>query len=685
MKSLLAKRKQIQTDKHPNPENSIKTRIGVYSSSNPGSLLPYTINNQQLQEENRSGDFTAQQDNPFNGDFSYIPCWATPLQRKPLLPFAEDSFEHEADHIAEKVLQMADVEPVNAAPATIQQQCQDCEDEKSKRIQTKPLSLNQSGAMPDSGTATGAVKQGGMPMSKEQRSYFEPRFGVDFSSVRLHADGKAADAARFVQARAYTVGRDIVFGAGEYKPTTTQGKRLLAHELAHVVQQTAPSLNRGQKEPVHQMRQPETSGFHKTASPVAASALRLSPASVALQRKPSADEIKRAEQDHKTWQQNIYRLLKPKSVWRHALMGVPLPGSLTAEEQAKDPHVLFNNSIEWIHKKRVTFSVLTAVPGQAETADPVTLFDPTVTFPDVGGSVEKTITFEKKVDAMADNKSIQLYAKPSLTVERFRELIRHEVQHVANAHAAAVFTDQEKAEYQGEQPKPTTAFERIQYASQGDMNAAIWMKYKDEFSAHWLEDISRPGKIVGTYEDNTPAFMGGSGGTDKWGSESASGGELKVKGKETSSPSPLYVPEASIQLQNQKQTNIAKFIVNNYFGMQETFLRSPLFRRKIRDLAVPESLNLVNSLRIERIHQLMNGPATRKILWRRTVTREEDIAKAVQSLQDSDIAFLKDRNSSKPFWDEAKVKMSAELFAWMENYIVQGKKDVAPPSAKPSQ
>jgi hypothetical protein len=65
----------------------------------------------------------------------------------------------------------------------------------------------------------------------------EPRFGRDFSHVRVHTDGRAADAASAMEARAYTVGRDIVFGAGEYEPGTADGRRLLAHELSHVIQQ----------------------------------------------------------------------------------------------------------------------------------------------------------------------------------------------------------------------------------------------------------------------------------------------------------------------------------------------------------------------------------------------------------------------------------------------------------------
>jgi hypothetical protein len=65
----------------------------------------------------------------------------------------------------------------------------------------------------------------------------EPRFGHDFSQVRMHTDARAADSSRAVGAHAYTVGRDVVFGAGQYAPRTMTGRRLLAHELTHVVQQ----------------------------------------------------------------------------------------------------------------------------------------------------------------------------------------------------------------------------------------------------------------------------------------------------------------------------------------------------------------------------------------------------------------------------------------------------------------
>lgn len=134
-----------------------------------------------------------------------------------------DPYEREADQVAEQVLSKGQPEPIGSTPAAIQ----------TKRT--------PSGVAPAGRNARAAVREtahGGAPLPKEVRSFFEPRFGHDFGLVRIDTGTEAADAARGVEARAYTYGSSIVFGAGEYAPETGEGKRLLAHELVHVVQQT---------------------------------------------------------------------------------------------------------------------------------------------------------------------------------------------------------------------------------------------------------------------------------------------------------------------------------------------------------------------------------------------------------------------------------------------------------------
>lgn len=81
-----------------------------------------------------------------------------------------------------------------------------------------------------------ATRGGGAPLPSETRRFFEPRFGADLSGVRVHAGSDAAAMASSVQARAFTVGNDVYFGSGEYRPTTNAGRHLLAHELTHTLQ-----------------------------------------------------------------------------------------------------------------------------------------------------------------------------------------------------------------------------------------------------------------------------------------------------------------------------------------------------------------------------------------------------------------------------------------------------------------
>jgi hypothetical protein len=83
------------------------------------------------------------------------------------------------------------------------------------------------------------VSSGGAQLPAETRAYFEPRFGRDLSDVRIHTHAQASGAARAIGARAYTLGANVAFAAGEYAPTAPEGRRLIAHELAHVAQQGA--------------------------------------------------------------------------------------------------------------------------------------------------------------------------------------------------------------------------------------------------------------------------------------------------------------------------------------------------------------------------------------------------------------------------------------------------------------
>jgi hypothetical protein len=126
----------------------------------------------------------------------------------------------------------------------LQRQEESPEDEKEP-VQAKTTSGSAPEVTPEIGSGIQSLRGGGRPLSKSERCFFEPRFGVGFGDVRVHNDTRAARAARSVNARAFTLGRDVVFGTGEYTSGVGSGRRLLAHELSHVVQQSKSKSSLG--------------------------------------------------------------------------------------------------------------------------------------------------------------------------------------------------------------------------------------------------------------------------------------------------------------------------------------------------------------------------------------------------------------------------------------------------------
>jgi hypothetical protein len=119
--------------------------------------------------------------------------------------------------------------------------CPKCQEEQfgheHERLQTKQVQSSDLEQSPIPPIVQDVLRSPGQPLDPATRAFMEPGFGHDFSRVRVHADPKAAQSTRALNALAYTVGQDLVFGAGQYAPETYTGKRLIAHELAHVLQQ----------------------------------------------------------------------------------------------------------------------------------------------------------------------------------------------------------------------------------------------------------------------------------------------------------------------------------------------------------------------------------------------------------------------------------------------------------------
>jgi hypothetical protein len=116
------------------------------------------------------------------------------------------------------------------------------------------------------------LRSPGQPLDAETRAFMEPRFGHDFKNVRIHTDARAAESATAVNALAYTVGRDVVLGAGQYAPTTRRGQRLLAHELSHVEQQQSSYSSLGHTLTIVPSHHPDEGEADRVANAVVASA-----------------------------------------------------------------------------------------------------------------------------------------------------------------------------------------------------------------------------------------------------------------------------------------------------------------------------------------------------------------------------------------------------------------------------
>ena len=130
-------------------------------------------------------------------------------------------------------LRMRDADRIPATDATKKEK----KEEIPVQRKAESAYYNEQEAAPE---VESVISSSGRPLDRETRRYMESRIGFDFSKVRIHTDSRAAASAKSLGARAYTVGNNVVFGPGRFAPNTTEGRRLLAHELTHVVQQSAP-------------------------------------------------------------------------------------------------------------------------------------------------------------------------------------------------------------------------------------------------------------------------------------------------------------------------------------------------------------------------------------------------------------------------------------------------------------
>lgn len=223
------------------------------------------------------------------------------IQAKLSINNPDDQYEREADAMADKVMKMENpgIQLKPLCISSVQRKCDECEEEEKNPVQRKEIDQSRSlGSNPSKNRSydfnlshdndciqrkctaceeeekeqlqrkeinkgessdnilenyVGTLSGSGQPLPTEIRNFYEPRFGYDFSGVKIHTDNIAAKSAQSINALAYTSGNNIVFNNSQYSPYTDAGKHLLAHELTHTIQQQGGGANKLQNKPAGQM------------------------------------------------------------------------------------------------------------------------------------------------------------------------------------------------------------------------------------------------------------------------------------------------------------------------------------------------------------------------------------------------------------------------------------------------
>jgi hypothetical protein len=162
------------------------------------------------------------------------PLRSPATQTKLSISEPRDAYEQEADRMANAMMRMPspgvhEMPPVSsvASPAKVQRLCAECEDELGKMgtpVPRKEQTADIPPVTPSIAANIQGLRGGGNALPAATRAFFEPRFGTDFSDVRVHTGARAEEAAQSIGARAFTVGNDIGFGSGQYSPTPATGK-----------------------------------------------------------------------------------------------------------------------------------------------------------------------------------------------------------------------------------------------------------------------------------------------------------------------------------------------------------------------------------------------------------------------------------------------------------------------------
>jgi hypothetical protein len=543
-----------------------------------------------------------------------------------------DRYEQEADRVAEQVMRIPDpnvaASPAMASAAPVLQRkcacggsgegsgtCSECA--KKEELQRSAVGPS---AVPEAPPIVHDVLgQPGRPLDANTRAFFESRFGQDLGPVRVHTDWHAAKSAQSIGALAYTVGDHVVFGPEQYMPATTHGGRLIAHELAHVVQQSSrPSVPR------------LIAGRYLS--------VMNDQSTVSRQQNPTqttTTKHAKAVEDHLQDQKDVNAWI---GLTRELLSFDPSRG-------LDDPGNLLYNSAEFILDKRASLRVL-SLTDDADIRNKQrgrAFFDDRVTFPNIEGDYpadiaitdDAAIRYQTSSSVLGETigTTVRLYVgnmKRPVDFEELQRVLVHEVQHVAD---------------------------RNREATVGNPQTEHFETYKSEFRAFWIEPEPPPSAFPIGYTQN-------------FGPPVTASNKYGIAVNPQNCPATAGCKSAnqtvSTHFKNLRQENIAHYIMENYQKQHYDcfYVCDPNFRQKVDDYALSESANLINSIRIDKLVDAIKAVG---LVWKADPKSVNPkflyslMQWEVIMLEPLDLEVLRDEKKSESFWSYFREQIPPQL------------------------
>ena len=632
--------------------------------------LQRTIGNQalvrmlQTRAEAAEVELTGTASARFRHDFSWVPGHPPApgaIQIKPAINQQGDEFEREADRVSKRVMRMPQAQRQGAC--TCGGECPKCcqpeqPDQEREQLQAARVGSGGPGPTAVPSIVHQVLRARGQPLDPGTRTFMEPRFGHDFANVRVHTNNHAATSAEAVNALAYTVGNHVVFGAGQYAPGSARGQRLLAHELTHVVQQNGGQAFRGMAIGQHNI----------SSAPICL-----------MPRKGPLSDLEEQEEERKK------EAPKKAAIERHIAQQRKVVTFLDNARKIKpdtkkglrDPDNLIYNTVGLLDGGKLTLTVLSpthsspnlhfdtrvrfdsqsnkspiggdypAVPrdGVEGVVKDDTHAEGKVNLPSAPPSQPNIQTLPPKVERApgkttpAPEKSKSTGALPSppsaaaqfspgdiflftrgreITEAQFRNTFVHEGQHIADLSPRLLIA--------------TTADEILE-------------SYKSEFRAFWIQPPRpRTSELAPEAIERLPEPTGKADNLRKV--TISKPAECKIcKPANASAPS-----EVKTDLKNPRQEVIFWHIMANYPTQQYDccYVYDANFRKEVDRFAHPESVNLINSVRLMNLNlelQKLNQSMTL------SQVNSTNFVALLKTLDGLDWAFLNDPKLSKPFWD----------------------------------